>query len=714
MGKFEMRLREIATRLIRFLITFIRLVYRAIPLPPSLRNSINALMYRRLAWVRFQMLLRELSSNWTVRDEEIPKVSIIIPVFGKVEVTLSCIRSIASNPQKNSFEVIVVNDGSKDSTKDWIGKLSGVRLINNQENLGFIQSCNNGAAAARGEFLHFLNNDTIVTSNWLDELVWTHESFTDVGLVGSKLLYPDGKLQEAGAIVWQDGSAWNYGRGHDPDRPEYNYARQVDYCSGASILISKENFQNLGGFDTHFSPAYYEDTDLAQKVTNSGLKVIYQPASVVYHIEGSTSGKDLTQGTKQYQVTNGEKFASRWADYLANHGKPGENPDQEKDRFAKKRILFLDHLVPTPDKDAGSGVAINTMLLLREFGFQVTFAAPKNLVSERSEGLLLQKHGIEVLHYPYVESLEEHLGENGSRYDLVLVCRADVLEYSLPIIKNHCPGIPVVFHTADLHFLRLEREAKLTKDWAIEKKAQEYRKLEPWLMEQTELTIVHGNYEKDLLVSMGVDSNKLVVFPLMINFSETIATFDARSGIVFIGGFNHTPNVDSIKFMCREVMPTLLSINPEIVLSIVGSNVTREIEDLETSNVKIVGYVKELDEYLQTFKISVAPLRFGAGIKGKVARAMASGTPVVASRIAMEGIDLTPDSDFLLANSAEELAGQINALYNNKQLWETISRNSYDHSRGLFGFESATRSLREVLLKLEIHHEIPSKEVKFV
>lgn len=708
-----MKLRKIVIRNIRFIITFIRLVYRAIPFPQSLRNSINAVIFKRLAWVRFQMLLRELTPNWTVRDEEIPKVSIIIPVFGKVEVTLSCIRSIASNSQKNSFEVIVVNDGSEDSTKDWIGKLSGVRLINNLENLGFIQSCNNGAAAARGEFLHFLNNDTIVTSNWLDELVWTHETFTDVGLVGSKLLYPDGKLQEAGAIVWQDGSAWNYGRGHNPDQPEYNYARQVDYCSGASILISKENFHNLGGFDTHFSPAYYEDTDLAQRVTKSGLKVIYQPASVVYHIEGSTSGKDLTQGAKQYQVVNGEKFAARWMDELANNGKPGENPDQEKDRFAKKRILFLDHLVPTPNKDAGSGVAINTMLLLREFGFQVTFAAPKNLVSDKSEALLLQKNGIEVLQYPYVESLEEHLEVFGSRYDLILVCRADILEYSLPIIENQCPGIPVIFHTADLHFLRLEREAKLTKDWAVEKKAEEYRRLEPWLMEQTDITIVHGGYEKEILVAMGVDSDKIVVSPLMIQVPRSTPTFNEREGIVFVGGFNHTPNIDAVKFLCKEIMPHLLEVEPEITLSIFGSNVPQHILELEAENVRVIGYVENVDEVLGSSRISISPLRFGAGLKGKVARSMAMGTPVVASPISVEGMDLIPGKDFLLANSAQEYVDNVIKVYRDKRTWDELSVRSKELATKLWGFRASTLSMEEALSLLKIELNSPTKDLHF-
>jgi len=712
-GSFSMKPRDLATKIIRWLITFTRRVYRFIPLPTSLRESINSLVFRRLSKVRYQMLMRELTPTWSSENGKTPKVSIIVPVYGRVEVTLSCIRSIAANPQKTSFELIVVNDGSPDATRDLIGKIPGVRLINNEMNLGFIQSCNNGADKARGEYLHFLNNDTIVTPGWLDELVWTHESFTNVGLVGSKLVYPDGKLQEAGAIVWNDGSAWNYGRGQDSERPEFNYARQVDYCSGASILLSKENFERFGGFDTYFSPAYYEDTDLAQKVTKSGLKVIYQPASVVYHIEGSTSGKDLSSGAKQYQVANGKKFVLRWHQELSSHGDPGIRPDAEKDRFAKKRILFLDHIVPTPDKDAGSGVAMNTMLILREFGFQVTFASPMMFNIEKSEALLLQRNGIEVLYHPYVGELSDHLKAHGSRYDLVLGCRANILAESLPLIEKYCPNVPVIFHTADLHFLRLEREASLSKDWAVAKNAQEYRKLEPWLMKQTALTIVHGDYEKELLISMGVDSKKIAVSPLILEVSDTSISFGEREGIVFVGGFNHTPNVDAVKFMCNEIMPLLLEKEPEITLNVVGSNATKEILEMEAENVKIVGYVENVEEFLSLSRLSIAPLRFGAGLKGKVAKSMACGTPVIASSIATEGMNLNPDSDYLLANTAEEFADQIASLYTNQNAWDKISKSAKEQATQKWGFSKATSNLAEILSQLGFDLTAPSQRIRF-
>ena len=173
-----------------------------------------------------------------------------------------------------------------------LADVTGLRIVTNDENLGFLRSCNRAAAQARGRYLVLLNNDTLVLPGWLDALLQTAKDGEDVGAVGAKLIYPNGLLQEAGGIVWQDGSAWNWGRGEDPEDPRFQYVRQVDYCSAACLLVPKALFDELGGFDDRYAPAYYEDTDLCFAIRARGKRVLYQPAAQVVHFEGVSHGTD--------------------------------------------------------------------------------------------------------------------------------------------------------------------------------------------------------------------------------------------------------------------------------------------------------------------------------------------------------------------------------------------------------------------------------------
>ena len=284
-----------------------------------------------------------------------PRASIIVPVYNQLHMTLGCLRALADSGDATAFEVIVVDDGSSDATPKLLPTVPGLVFHRNARNLGFIGACNAGAAKARGEFLVFLNNDTTVQPGWLDALLATFERHPDTGLAGSKLVYPDGRLQEAGGIIFADGSCWNYGRFEDPAHPRFNFVRETDYCSGASIAIRRELFEDLDGFDAFYTPAYYEDTDLAMRVRARGLKVRYQPASVVVHHEGATSGTDLSSGVKAYQVANQKKFLARWREVLAREHLPaGTDPQTACERGRRHRVLVLDACTPTPDRDSGS------------------------------------------------------------------------------------------------------------------------------------------------------------------------------------------------------------------------------------------------------------------------------------------------------------------------------------------------------------------------
>ncbi|MGE0725670.1 MAG: glycosyltransferase family 2 protein, partial [Alphaproteobacteria bacterium] len=302
-----------------------------------------------------------------------PLVSIVIPVYGKFEFTYDCVRAILDGGVRAAYEVLIVDDCSRDETLLAPMILQGCRVLRNERNLGFVLSCNRGAEAARGRYVFLLNNDTKPHPGAIDALVETFEQHDRVGIVGAKLLFADGKLQEAGGIIWRLGDGWNFGRCEDPDDPRFNYVRPADYVSGAALMVPRDLFLDLGGFDRHFAPAYYEDTDLAFRVRAAGHRVLYQPRSRITHFEGVSSGTDLTQGAKRYQIVNGRKFFARWKETLEGHALNGVRPEREKDRGARFRVLFVDETTPTPREDAGSGAAVTHMRALQSLGGKVTF-----------------------------------------------------------------------------------------------------------------------------------------------------------------------------------------------------------------------------------------------------------------------------------------------------------------------------------------------------
>lgn len=635
--------------------------------------------------------------RWRIPQfEERPRVTVIIPVYNGLHFTLGALESIARFPARTPFEVIVADNVSDDRTQEVLSRRSDIRYVRNPNNLGFLRSCNRAATFARGEFIFLLNNDTLVAPGWLDELIAAFGNFGDAGLVGSKLIYPDGVLQEAGGIIWNDGSAWNFGKFRDEGDPQFNYVRETDYCSGAAIMVPKRLWDELGGFDETFVPSYCEDSDLALRIRDLGYSVLYCPQSVVMHFEGMTQGRDVASGVKAYQVENTKKLYKRWQNYLRTLQAPGKNLNEAKDRGVKQRALFLDNCTPTPKEDAGSVTALNFMLLLRDAGFQVTFIPQDNYLWLGEATRELQRRAIETLYGPYCVSVEDHLREEGERYDVIVMMRPDSYERHIAAIRKYAPRAKLVYHTCDLHYLRYQREAELTGDQEALANAAKVKKVEFEALETADASILHSTAEAELL-RKELGAVKTHVFGWAIPVSGAVAPFEARKDVIFVGGFNHGPNVDAVVFAVDSIMPAVWRENPDIRLHVVGARAPEKIRALAGARVIVHGFVEDLSPLFESCRLAIAPLRYGAGIKGKVATAMSVGLPNILTSVAAEGMALESGVNCIIADDAEDFAKAIIEVYGDGATWARLSGASAKFADETYGPTAAGRVFDKII-----------------
>ncbi|MDD5274975.1 MAG: glycosyltransferase [Methylovulum sp.] len=627
---------------------------------------------------------------------EAPDVSIVVPVHNKFSVTYYCLTALLFAYNHANFEVILVDDGSSDETTTIPERIDGIVYLRNETSQGFIRSCNRGASVARGQYVVMLNNDTEPTTRWLDELIFTFGQYANVGLAGSKLLYPDGKLQEAGGIVWNNGNPWNYGRGGNPHEPRFNYTRQADYLSGAAIMLPKHLWDEVGGFSETYCPAYFEDTDLAFKVRAAGYKTVYVPLSVVYHFEGISSGTNVASGTKRYQEINRPKFKQKWIHDCQFNGEEGKDVDLNKDRGITRRALVIDYQTPRPDIDAGSYAAIQEMRLLQSLGFKVTFV-PENLAYLGQYTEFLQRLGIETICAPFASTMQEFLEKRGNEFDVVYITRYYVAKNNLNLVRQYAPQAKVLFCNADLHFLRELRDGIEQNNQAMIDRACAIRDEELAIMRRVDVTLSYNTIEHAVILSHNSNDTKVVTCPWVVDITANPPKFSDRSDIAFLGGFGHPPNKAAVLFFVNHVMPILHHQLPEAKFRIYGSNVPEDIEKLQSDNVIIEGYIEDVADVYDSCRVFVAPLLAGAGIKGKVIDALAHGTPSVLTPIAAEGTPLRHGLEVMIAETAQEWADAVTRLYTEQTLWEKTSAAAREFARQHYSFENGRKLMLKAL-----------------
>lgn len=625
-----------------------------------------------------------------------PVVSIIIPVYNQIHYTYSCLKSILQNTEDVAYEVIIANDCSTDITSEIDKFVKNVKLITNETNLRFLLNCNNAAEHAKGKYILFLNNDTQVQEKWLSSLVELIESDASIGMVGSKLVFPDGRLQEAGGIIWKDGAGWNYGRLDEPEKSEYNYMKEVDYISGASIMIRSNLWHEIGGFDERYVPAYYEDSDLAFEVRKHGYKVMYQPQSVVVHFEGISNGIDLSSGQKAYQIKNREVFEQKWEKELTEQFKNGEKVFIARDRSKnKKHILVIDHYIPQYDKDAGSRTVFQYLKLFCDMDFQVKFIGD-NFYKHEPYTSELEQMGIEILYGTYYHNhWKDWLIDNSKFIDYVFLNRPHISIKYIDEIKKYT-NAKVYYYGMDLHYLREMREYEVTQNKELLPSIKYWKSIEYKLMERADISYTLSTVEIEEIKKENPNICCKLMPIYILDEKQAIPFDNNRRDIMFVGGFTHIPNIDAVTWFVEEIFPLVLRNFPEMRFYIIGSNPTEQILKLQSDSIIVTGYIsdEELINYYKQCRLAVAPLRFGAGVKGKIIEAMYNQIPVLTTSVGGEGLPEIEKAIFI-EDGADRFANRLIEIYSNQKSLEEKSNEGLQYVMNYYSRTAVINSLKE-------------------
>ena len=632
-----------------------------------------------------------------------PEVSVIMVTWGKAELALESLKALQARTD-GCYEVILVDNGSQDGTRERLAsEVEGATLVPLSTNVGFGSGSNVGAMNAVAPLLCFLNSDAVVLEGWLPPLL-SRLRDPSIGAVVPCLLNPDGTLQEAGSCVKGDGFTFPYGSGDDPERPPYRFARDVDYGSGACLMVRRSCFEAVGGFDSIFDPAYFEDVDLCLALRERGARTVYEPNSRVVHLRHGSASSESARAQMQ---SNWAHISSKWPDL--RRGRPTSVlPERRegsvitcRDAGAPYRLLFVDDRVPFHDRGSGDPRAANLVIELARLWprARITYLAVHPHEAERYADQLWTD-GIEVVWG--VPDWESWLESRQFHYSVVVVSRPHNFDLLDAALRRTQPQALRVYDIEALSFKRLERQSWVVQDGSVagELRAQANRLRSVEIDAVTSADVIWAVSDEEMAFVTGVapETPKFrLAYPLVVENDPP--GYGERSGLLFFGGFlagPASPNEDAVLHVASAILPRLRELDPTLRLTVVGADPTAAIMDLSGPDVDVVGYVRDPRPWLASALLMLTPMRFGAGIKLKMLDAMAAGLPFVTTPFGAEGLQLSDElQKLLVAEEPSDLVRKAWRLLSNADLW----LETQDRLLAIAGTEFGDNVFRESLVE---------------
>lgn len=612
-----------------------------------------------------------------------PEVSVILVLYNRAELTLACLRSLLGNHFK-SLEVILVDNASTDATPQLLQQIQGVKIIRNRQNLHYLQACNQAGEVAKGRYILFLNNDARLLPDSLTQAWNLMQADATIGAVGGKIILPDGTLQEAGSIIWRDGSCLGYGRGDNPQAPPYQFRRPVDYCSAAFLLTRRDLFRQAGGFDPAYAPAYYEETDYCVRLWEQGKSVMYDPQVVIQHYEFASS--DSQDSAIALQAEHQAIFVQKHAAWLAQQYEPRpENIVLARiARTRQRRILFIDDRVPHSYLGSGFTRANRILRLMVKLGYFVT-VFPCNFAVENWQTLYSDLPlEVEVIDGCGADRLQALLQERSGFYNLIFVSRPHNMQCLKTVLAQGDRSqreIPIIYDAEALYCLRDVAQQKLTGTELTPDAIAPKIAAEVALTQDSQCVIAVSEAERQQFLTYGCPSVYTLGHALEIQ--PTPNAFDDRTQLLFVGAIHdaNSPNADSVVWLSQQIFPLMQkTLAPTAGLAIAGTNsieaINYEIWRDGNPAIQVLGAVPDLTPLYNQARLFVAPTRYGAGIPHKVHEAAARGVPVVATSLIAQQLGWEPEVDLLVADDTEGFAAACVRLYQDEALWQHLRQNA--------------------------------------